>query len=218
MSERYVVKRLDEIAGYADPSKAQWFPIRADFGIAAFGVNAWRSGEAGQELIGEHDELGDDSTGHEELYVVLSGRAGFTVDGVQVEAPAGTLVFVRDPATKRAAVAAEDATTVLVVGARSGEAFTPSGWEASAEALRYWTTKEYGKAIELLATRHEEQPENATVVYNLACAESLDGRVGDALAHLERAIELRPSFREAAQTDTDFDAIRADPRFPAAAG
>ena len=47
-------------------------------------------------------------------------------------------------------------------------------------------------------------------------APSLDGRADDALAHLDRAIELRPSFREAAQTDPDFDPIRADRRFPAA--
>jgi tetratricopeptide (TPR) repeat protein len=42
-----------------------------------------------------------------------------------VDAPAGTLVFVRDPAVRRAAIAEEDATSVLVVGAVSGRAFEP---------------------------------------------------------------------------------------------
>ncbi len=218
MTERYVVKRLDEIAGYADPSRAQWFPIRADFGIGAFGVNAWRSGEAGQELIGEHDELGDDSTGHEELYVVLSGHATFTVDGETVDAPSGKLVFVGDPAMKRSAVAEEAGTTVLVAGGKRGEAFSASPWEKHAQGLQFFATKEYDRALEFFERAHREAPDQAGVLYNLACAESLVGRPDDALAHLAQAIELRPSFREAAQTDTDFDAIRADPRFPAAAG
>jgi tetratricopeptide (TPR) repeat protein len=214
VSERWVVKRLDEIPGAADPTRPQWFPIRAELGIAAFGINAWRAGEAGQELIGEHDELGSGAGGHEELYAVLSGRASFAVDGQEVDAPAGTLVFVRDPAAKRAATAREAGTTVLAVGAPPGKAFTPSDWEASAEALRYWATREYDKAIDLLAARHEQQPENANVLYNLACAESLDGRSDQALEHLEQAMALNPPFRHAAQTDPDFEPIRADPRFP----
>ena len=216
MSERWVVTRLDEIAGSADPARAQWVPIRAELGLAACGINAWRAGDAGQELIGEHDEVGSGAGGHEELYAVLSGRASFVVDGQEVNAPAGTFVFVRDPAAKRAATAQEAGTTVLAVGAPADEAFTPSDWEASAGAFRYWTTKEYDKAIAFLAARHEQQPENANVLYNLACAESLDGRAADALAHLERAIELSPPFRGAAQTDPDFEPIRGDSRFPTA--
>jgi len=214
MSSGYQVKRLDELAGYSDPARSQWFPIRAELGIGSFGINAWRAGEAGQSLIDEHDELGG-GRGQEELYVVLSGRASFTVGGEIVDAPQGTLVFVRDPTIKRAAEAVEPGTTVLVAGAIAGEAFTPSGWEVSAEALRFWETKEYDKAIELLAERHSELPDNAVILYNLACAESLAGRPHDALAHLEQAIKLNPPFREAAQTDADLDSIRADPKFPA---
>jgi len=63
--------------------------------------------------------------------------------------------------------------------------------------------------------RHAELPENAVVLYSLACAESLSGRRDDALAHLEQAIKLNPPFRKAAQTDADFDPIRGDPEFPA---
>jgi len=103
---------------------------------------------------------------------------------------------------------------VLVAGGKAGEAFTPSDWEASAEALRFWETQEYDKAIELLAERHAELPDNAAVLYNLACAESLAGRHADALGHLEQAVELNPPFRKAAQTDADFDPVRDDPNFP----
>ena len=41
-----------------------------------------------------------------------------------------------------------------------------------------------------------EKPDHPALVYNLACMEALAGRTDDALAHLERAIELRPEFAE----------------------
>ncbi|MBA2332598.1 MAG: tetratricopeptide repeat protein [Actinobacteria bacterium] len=217
MSERYVVKRLEDVGSFVDAERSRWHPIRTELGINAFGVNAWRATEAGQELIGEHDELGDDSTGHEELYVVLSGHATFTVDGETVDAPAGKLVFV-GPEVKRAATAEEAGTTILVAGGERGGPFSISPWERSAKGLEFFATKEYDRALEYFEQAHREAPAQAAVLYNLACAESMVGRTDDALGHLEQAIELSSDFREAAQTDTDFDAIRADPRFPAAGG
>src|SRR3954466_7489462 len=106
---------LTEIATVEDgPGPADWKPIRHHFGIRAFGVNAWVATEAGQELVEEHDELEEDGvSGHEELYAISAGRAVFTVDGSRVDAPAGTLVFVRDPALVRSAVAEEVGTTVV---------------------------------------------------------------------------------------------------------
>ena len=47
---------------------------------------------------------------------MLAGRATFTVGGEHLDAPAGTLVFLPEPATRRGAVADEDGTTVLAVG------------------------------------------------------------------------------------------------------
>lgn len=213
-SERFEVVQLDEIDGYAVADQPHWHMVRAALGIGAFGINAWRTTEAGQQLIGEHDEITGDAGGHEELYLVLSGRATFTIEGETIDAPTGTIVFVSDPSAKRAAVGEEANTTVLVVGGKPGEAFTVSPWEASAEALRYWTTQEWDRAIELLARQHAEDPENANVVYNLACAESRAGHVDDALAHLEQAIALRESFVESAQNDPDLASLRDDPRFP----
>lgn len=215
MSERYVVRRLEDVGDFVDEERARWFPIRTELGIGAFGVNAWRATEAGQELIGEHDEVGGGAGGHEELYVVLSGHATFTVDGETVDAPAGKLVFVRDPAVKRVARAEEAGTTVLVAGGTRGEPFSISAWERYAEGLRFFATEEFDRAVEFYERAHREDPGQAGVLYNLACAESRLGRTDAALGHLERAIELQPSFREAAQTDSDFDPIRADPRFPA---
>src|SRR5689334_6773108 len=87
-----------------------WAPIRRHFDVRAFGINAWTAAEDGATLVGEHDE---ERSGHEELYVVLAGKATFTVDGDTFETVPGTVVFVRDPATKRTAVANEAGTAIL---------------------------------------------------------------------------------------------------------
>ena len=68
-------------------------PVRTRFGISSFGVNAYSCQEAGGRVIEEHDELGTGAGGHEELYVVISGRATFTLAGEEHDAPAGTAVF-----------------------------------------------------------------------------------------------------------------------------
>jgi hypothetical protein len=61
--------------------------------------------------------------------MVTSGRARFRVGGEELDAPAGTFVAVRDPALVRHAVALDDGTTVLAIGAAPGVAFSPSPWE-----------------------------------------------------------------------------------------
>ena len=216
MTDRFRVLRLDEVDGYADEGRPRWHMIRAMLGIESFGINAWRATQAGQALIGEHDELGQGAGGHEELYLVLSGRATFTLDGELVPAPAGSLVYVKDPRTRRSAVADEAATTILAIGGRPGAPFSVSPWERSAEALRFWTTEEWGRAIAVLEGQLAEDPANANLLYNLACAESRNGDRAAALAHVREAIELEPRFRELAQTDSDLDGIRDEHGFPAA--
>jgi len=214
MSDRFRVVALDEIDGYAEEGRPRWHMVRSVLGIESFGINAWRATTAGQQLIGEHDELGQGAGGHEELYLVLSGRARFTLDGEQFPAAAGTVVFVQEPAVRRSAVAEEAGTTVLVVGGRPGEPFSVSPWEQSAEALRFWTTGDWSSAIEVLAAQHAEDPANANILYNLACAECRDGRADAALSHLEGAVTLEPRFADSAQDDPDLAAVRGDTRFP----
>jgi hypothetical protein len=114
------------------PGPADWKPLRHHFGVRAFGVNAWVASEAGQELVEEHDEIDEveeGAGGHEELYAITAGSATFTIGGEQVEAPAGTILFIRDPALVRSAVAGEAGTTVLAVGGWPDRAFEPSDWE-----------------------------------------------------------------------------------------
>jgi hypothetical protein len=120
------VKPLDGPNGPAEG----WLPLRHRLGIEAFGVNAWVANEPGDEVIEEHDELNEDPAGnHQELYLVIDGHATFTIDGNELDAPRGTLVFLEDPALVRKAVAREPGTTVLAIGATPGVAFTPSPWE-----------------------------------------------------------------------------------------
>jgi tetratricopeptide (TPR) repeat protein len=202
------------LSGMAIPysKTSTWAPVRRDLDVGSFGINAYTA-DAGSEVISEHDEVGPEARRHEELYFVVKGRATFTVDGEEIEASAGTFVFVRDPAAKRKAVAEEDETTILVAGGKPGEVYTPPNWERSAPALGYFATEEYDKAYEVLMQTHQEFPDDATVLYNLACAESLIGHTDDAIGHLEQSIANGERFRELAQTDTDFDAIRDEPRF-----
>ena len=65
----------------------------------------------------------------EELYVVLRGRATFTLDGEEVDAPAGTLVYVHDPAVARMAVPAEPDTAVLAISGTPGLDYRVATWE-----------------------------------------------------------------------------------------
>jgi len=68
-----------------------WRPVRRTLDIGAFGINAYVAPDAGDDVVEEHTER---SLGHEEVYVVLSGRATFTLDDETLDAPAGTLVKV----------------------------------------------------------------------------------------------------------------------------
>ena len=213
MSDRYRVSTLDDLATAPIAGQARWHTIRSTLGVASFGINAWTATEDGQQVIGEHDEANQGATAHEELYLVLAGNATFTLDGEEVDAPAGTVVHVPDPAVKRGAKGTRG-TSILVVGAKPGEAFTPSPWERSAEALRYWPTEEWDRAIEVLERHLAETPDNAGTLYNLACAHARAGRPVDALDRLRESVALEDRFRELAQTDEDLASIRDDPGFP----
>jgi len=191
-----------------------WRPIRRRFEIGAFGTNAYTSEGIGKHVIEEHDELGAGAGGHQELYVVVRGRATFTIDGQALDAPAGTLVYVRNPALKRSAIAEEEDTVVLAVGGEPGSAYEVAPWEFSFGAMPALTTGKYDEAIELLEEGLVEHPGNASLLYNLACAESLSGRTAEAIEHLRAALPGNPKYQERAKVDPDFDPIRHEPGFP----
>ena len=195
-----------------------WAMVRTHFDIQSFGVNAYIAEEPGTRIIEDHDELGERAGGHEELYFVSKGHATFTVNGDEIDAPAGTFVFVRDPAAKRTAVASEAGTTIVIAGGKPGEAFTPSRWERNAQGFVHFAHEDYDKAAETFEQFLDESPGDAGFLYNLACAESRLGRKESALKHLRESVESDEDFKKNAVADPDFDAIRDDPEFSAITG
>jgi tetratricopeptide (TPR) repeat protein len=213
-SKSFAVASLDSIGTVPGSESFDIRPVRLHFGIESFGVNAYTAENAGGRVIEEHDELGAGAGRHEELYFVARGHALFELAGEEVDAPAGTLVFVGDPAVRRGAVAREEGTTVLVVGGVVGQSFQASPWESWLAAMRFQQAGEPERGIGVFLEALERYPGNPNVLYNLACFEALADHPDEALAHLAEAVEADPRTREWAQTDSDFDAIREDPRFP----
>ena len=123
-NEGFTVMHLDETAAIPIGAHAgDWIPLRHLLDVRAFGVNVWIARKAGEVAVEEHDE--DE---HEELYVLLRGGARFTVGGASFDARAGTVVYIREPALMRGAIALEDDTATLTIGGRRG-AFEVSEWE-----------------------------------------------------------------------------------------
>ena len=180
-----------------------WRPIRSRFDIRAFGVNAYTA-EPGNEVVEEHTE---ETYGHEEMYVVVSGRATFTLNDEEVDAPAGTIVHLPDPSVRRTAVARDPGTTVLAVGGKRGEAFQPSAWELFFRAGKLPPEE----AVRLLEESAAYDKETASFQYNLACYRALAGDRDGALEAFRRAFELSPDrVRGWAPGDSDLDSIRAE--------
>ena len=184
-----------------------WRPVRRPFGITGFSANAFTADAAGDPLIEPHDETSAGSGAHEELYVVLNGRATFTVDGEQLDAPAGTLVFV-SPGEKREAVAAAPDTTVLVVGGRPGDALPVSPFEYWYAAQPAYEAGDYERATAIASEGLAEHPLNGTLHYVLACFRALAGDRDAALEHIRIAFEQDPRTRGWAAEDPDLDSIR----------
>jgi tetratricopeptide (TPR) repeat protein len=187
-----------------------WRPVRRRFGIRAFGVNAYSPGSTGL-VVEEHSES---DLGHEELYLVLRGRARFTVDGNEHDLGVGELVFVSDPSLRRGAVALTDDTVVLALGGKPGTPHEPSAWETMFAAVPAAREGRWDEAIRMHEAALAEQPESAPLLFNLACMESRGGRPLDALLHLRQAVDLDPKWAEYAAKDSDFDPIRAEQGFP----
>jgi hypothetical protein len=197
---------IDEI----DDGRCPWRPVRMHFGIQSFGINAFTGTAAGDRLINEHDE--SDNDGHEELYLVQTGRARFELDGESVDAPAGTLVFV-PPSVRRTAFAEEPGTTLIALGGTPGKAYESGGWELWAPINPLYEAGDYAGAADRARDVAEANPELPMLMYNLACCESLAGRAGDAIGHLRTAIERKGEFREMASEDSDFDPVRDEAGF-----
>ena len=211
MSSSYEVTRLDDLDRIpVGNSGLEWRPIRRRFDLGAFGINAYSSAHVGGEIVEDHTE---EQLGHQEVYLVVRGRATFHLDGNDVDAPAGTLVVLKDPSVTRGATAVDADTLVLAVGGKPGEAFAPSAWESYFSAAPLATEGRYDEAIELMQTDAEQHGEKPAFLYNLACFEALGGRHEEAVTHVVQALDAAPRFAKWARTDSDLDSIRDDSRF-----
>lgn len=214
MSER--IARIEDLERY--PISGQdgltWRPVRRHFDIRSFGVNAYTAEETGQRVVEEHRE----ENGHEELYVVIAGRATFMLDREEHDAPAGTLVHC-PPGTLRGALAAEPGTTVLGIGAKPGEVFHPSGWEWVFAGVSLLDQGDEEGARRELQAGIDANPTAWQGPFNLACIEARLGNRDAALDQLERAAELdRAAVAKYAPNDEDFASLLDDPRFLAITG
>jgi len=214
---RYAATRLDEFERLsAFGQHGVWRPIRHHFGIEGFGINAYTADQPGDRVIEEHTEISATGAGrHQELYVVLTGRALFTLDGEEVDAPAGTFVFVGEPDVRRGAIAAEAGTSVLAIGARPGVPFEVSSWEYRFRAAALGPCPE---AYELLEEAGKRFPDSGSISYDRACLQAREGDREAALDSLRRSIKVDPRSSESAREDPDFESLRGDAEFESLLG
>jgi tetratricopeptide (TPR) repeat protein len=210
---RFATIHLDELERIP-LAHGWWQPIRRRLGITGFSTNAYSADSPGDPLIEPHDETSAGAGGHEELYVVMTGGARFVVDGEEVDASAGTVLFV-PPGVQREAVARDAGTTVLVVGGRPGSALPVSPFEYWYAAVPAYEAGDYSGAIEIASEGLADWPDHGTLRYQLACYHALAGDREEALRHLRVAFENDPRTREWAASDEDLDSVRDDPGFPA---
>jgi hypothetical protein len=199
---------LDRYPGAADDAPIL-LPLRRRLGFQPFGVNCWVAPAADGRVIERHYE----PEGVEELYVIVRGRATFTLGDETFDAPAGTLVHAT-PGTKREAVAVDEETVVLAIGATPGEAYEPSPWEDFHVAFAARRAGDVSTAQALIAAALARHPDAWQGQYNAACFKALESETDAAFTHLRRAVELGSAeVRDLALDDADFAGLRDDPRW-----
>lgn len=216
MNDAYAVMRFDDVE--RQPSIHHPFVIhliRRSLGVRAFGINAYTGPDAGDVVIEEHDEIGGGAGTHEELYMVLNGKALFRVNGNEHEVAAGDMLFVRDPRARRGATAAEPRTTVLVIGGQPAERDVPGAWEWAAAATTAYLEKDYEQAFAIAREGLETSPGSPALLYNLACFAALAGRSDEAMTFLSEAVEGDEALvRQWSDGDADLDSLRDRPDWP----
>jgi mannose-6-phosphate isomerase-like protein (cupin superfamily) len=110
----------------------RWRAVRRVLGITGFGVAA-NVADSGEPLIIPHDES---EHGHEELYVVVRGKARFDVGGKTHDGGPGAMLYA-PPGVMRSVMALEPDTLLLMVGGKPG-AFTPPIWSPDWRPPETW--------------------------------------------------------------------------------
>jgi tetratricopeptide (TPR) repeat protein len=74
---------------------------------------------------------------------------------------------------------------------------------------------DHGKSFEWATRALAIDPEETSILYNVACVYALLGRTEDALNCLGKVMELGTFYKNWAAKDSDLDSLRTDPRFQA---
>ena len=210
MTDGYEVLALDDLERLTSTDgELTLLPLRRTVGFRPFGVNAWLGASAGDQVIERHQER----SGQEELYVVVRGRATFTLGGETFDAPPGMLVHA-PPGTLREAVAAEDDTVVLAVGAEPGKTWQPPPWEDFYVAFAHRAAGRVDEARAIIADTLTRNPGTYEGPYNTACFEALEGNDDAAFEQLRIAFDRAPAIvAKYAPGDGDLTRLQADPRW-----
>lgn len=179
-----------------------WRPIRRALGVDIVGMSGYTADRAGQFVVEPHTEV-EDGRGHQEVYVVLRGSARFVIDGVEVEAPAGTLVRV-DPHARREAIAIEPDTAVLALGGESS--FEPSASEWI-ERARPHIRDEPSVAGEIIENLRRERPGDGGIEVGRALLAVGQGNDAEARRIVRELIDELPGVREVLERDPDLRAF-----------
>jgi mannose-6-phosphate isomerase-like protein (cupin superfamily) len=105
-------------------SAGRWQPLNSLLGVSNFGVNAVAI-EPGEDIDIEHDEV---EAQHQEVYVVVAGRAAFRLGSEEFEAGPGDIIAVPDPAETRNYRALEPGTRIVCFGAGPGAEHPYGEW------------------------------------------------------------------------------------------
>ena len=202
----HAVTHLDQLDRVPISDAGAWRPIRRALGLTGVGAAGYTGEQPGDLIIERHDELSPGSGRHEELYVVLTGAATFTIGEETIPAPAGTLLRI-DVGDMREARADVPDTTVLVVGGKPGAAMPPSPFEYWYAAQPAYDAGDYDKAYAIAAEGLEHHPDNGTLHYQLACYRALGGDVEAARRHLEIAFANDARTRAWAERDADLENV-----------
>jgi hypothetical protein len=197
---------LDDVEAVAwRGTELVWRPVRGAIGTRIVGMAAYTAERAGQEVVEAHTEA-PDGRGHEEVYVVLRGRATFTLDGEALDAPTGTFVRV-DAHVHRHAVAAEPGTAVLALG--GDPVFEPAGGEW-VDRARPYLRSDPARAAAILDELEAFRPGSAALPLGRALLARAQGDLETARAQLREALRREPRIAHIEGLEPDIVALLAE--------